>query len=157
MGHTVSAVCVLDTGVFCELLAVPGKSQNPREYRGRLKTLIEGCESILLPLAVIIETGNHIGQVDNGSARYELAKQFVNYVRQAIDGKAPFSICGSPSTQDIGRWLNDFPNWATRAGSGLADLSIKMEWHRQCQANRRRRVYIWSKDAHLAGCDQTGR
>lgn len=112
------------------------------------------AEALLLPFAAILETGNHIGKVKDGNQRRAFAETMVRWVRDAIEGRAPFVICKLPQQSDLARWIDEFPDWAQHHSSGLGDLAIRREWQHQCAANRRRRVYVWSKDHHLSGMDR---
>jgi hypothetical protein len=63
----VSAVCIVDTSIFCEILAIPGKSSaRAAQFRKEFGTKAKSREALLLPLAVVIECGNHVGQIRNG-------------------------------------------------------------------------------------------
>jgi hypothetical protein len=153
-------VALIDTSIFCEILAVPGKASDPAFYRSELKARVDGGEILLLPMTTILETGNHIGQCSsNGSKRRASAATFVTAVRQAIDGTAPFSPTPFPDVTDARTWLSEFPDWASQTdargkGSGLGDLTIKKEWERQCALNPSRHVYIWSLDNQLMAYDR---
>ncbi|MBO0612093.1 MAG: hypothetical protein RL122_1764 [Pseudomonadota bacterium] len=57
-----SSICVIDTSVFTNLLKVPGRNQNEAEVLRAYQEYAElGCKFIL-PIATIVETGNHIAQ-----------------------------------------------------------------------------------------------
>ncbi len=110
---------------------------------------IEERESLLLPMSAILETGNHIGQNGDGRQRRATAEKFVEFIRQAIRGETPFTPTPLVETERLWEWLGEFPHWAGR-GSGLADLTIRKEFERQCALHRARLVYIWSLDRHLS-------
>ncbi|MFL6196371.1 MAG: hypothetical protein ACJ75H_19480 [Thermoanaerobaculia bacterium] len=102
---------------------------------------VEAGETLLLPMSVIVETGNHIGQNGDGHERREAAERFVRLVHAAIDGKTPFTPTPFFEPEALRVWLAEFPDWAMRTddkgrGSGLADLTIVKEWERQCALNR---------------------
>lgn len=153
-------VSIIDTSIFCELLAVPQKSSNPSAFLAEMKAKTEAGEILLLPMTTIIETGNHIGQCSSdGAKRRYFAQRFTASVQQAIDGDAPFSPTRFFDSVELRKWLAEFPDWtkvtdARGKGSGLGDLTIQKEWERQCALNRSRRVYIWSLDARLAAYDR---
>lgn len=151
-----TAVCLLDTSVFVEILDVPGMTGHRHEIMNALTEKIKAGESLFLPMATIIETGNHIGQNGNGRLRRECAERFVEQVTQALEGHSPFKPISFLKQDDLKNWLTEFPDHAGR-GSGLGDLSIFHDWQRLCRQNTGRRVYIWSLDGHLASYDQTAR
>jgi hypothetical protein len=113
---------------------------------------IEEGESMFLPMATVLETGNHIAQNGDGNLRRQCTTRFVDQVQLALNGKSPFTPINFLEQEDMQRWLDEFPDWAMQ-GSGLGDLSIVHDWRRLCQQNQGRRVYIWSLDAHLSGFD----
>jgi ABC-type cobalamin/Fe3+-siderophores transport system ATPase subunit len=98
-----ATIVIIDTSVFVEILAVPGKSQAIEETRAELEEWIEADAALLLPMAVIIETGNHIAQVSNGAKRRRAAEGFVERVQEALDARvrssrprpSPSTPCGS--------------------------------------------------------------
>lgn len=146
-------IALIDTSIFCELLPVPGMAEDHVGHLELLEKKVDAKESLLLPMATLFETGNHIGQNGDGRVRRSTALRFVKDVRDALDEKSPFAPLQFPSETDVERWIDAFPDWATQ-GSGLGDLSIVKDWERQCALAPRVRVYIWSKDKHLAGYDR---
>lgn len=143
------SICLLDTSILCELLEIPDRCQNAEEIAAELRRKIEGDETLLLPMSVIVETGNHIGQIRDGRLRRSIAEKFVRLIQQAIRGETPFTATPFFETERLLEWLDEFPDWAMR-GSGLADLTIVKEWEHQCALHRSRTVYIWAKDRHLS-------
>ena len=110
-------------------------------------------EKFILPIAVMIETGNHIAHVTDGGARRVVAERFVEFVGKALDGDLPFSPAPMPEAPAIRGWLSAFVDDATR-GVGLADRSIIAVWETQKAFHARSgRVYIWSSDHHLVAYD----
>lgn len=148
-----TAICLLDTSIFVEILNVPDKATQPENILAQLKEHIQNRESLFLPMATILETGNHIGQNGDGGARRQCAQQFVRQVSAALAGQSPFKPISFLQATELQAWLSEFPDHATR-GSGLGDLSIIHDWQRLCVQNRGRRVYIWSLDSHLRAYDR---
>ncbi|WP_372612482.1 hypothetical protein [Halomonas sp.] len=149
-----SAICLIDTSVFVEILRVPGKATRYAEVLGVLnERLAIRREELFLPMATILETGNHIGQNGDGRQRRACAERFVQQVSDALKGQSPFKPVSFLKADQLQAWLEEFPDHAGR-GSGLADLSIIHDWQRLCDQNAGRRVYIWSLDDHLVGFDR---
>lgn len=146
------AVCLVDTTVFVEILNLPFMANQHATIMQQLKDKIGKKESLFLPMATVLETGNHIGQIADGNQRRQRAGTFVNQVQLAIDCQSPFTSINFLEANDMRRWLVEFPNWVSQK-MGLGDLSIKHDWDRLCEQNQRRRVYIWSLDHHLSGYD----
>jgi hypothetical protein len=143
-------VCIIDTSVFCNILRVPNKSQDYEQAIKELNAYIEAGDTLLLPMATIYETGNHIAQNGDGQKRREVAQNFVEQVRQAFTGEAPWTPTPLHNADEFVRWLAEFPDAAMR-GVSLGDLAIIKLFERQCELNPGRRVLIWSYDRHLAG------
>lgn len=148
------SIWLLDTSILCELLQVPNCSDHYREIAQELKRKIERKDTLLLPMTSIFETGNLIGQNGNGTQRRQAALRFVERVREAIQGKAPFQSTPFFEQEQVLGWLEQFPKWVQQTdskghGSGFGDLSIVQEWERQRQLNPGKQVRIWSLDEHL--------
>lgn len=143
------SICLLDTSILCEILAVPGRCAHKDEVLAAMAEKVNERESLLLPMSAIVETGNHIGQNGDGRQRRKAAGRFVSLVQQAIRGETPFTPTPFFESEGLLEWLSEFPDWAMQ-GSGFADLTIAKEFERQCALNRQRRVYIWSLDGHLS-------
>ncbi len=105
--------------------------------------------TLLLPMATILETGNHIGQNGDGRQRREAAERFVEQVQQAIKGRIPLAVPQPLFDPDVLKeYLDQFPDFAMQE-IGLGDLTIVKEFEKQCELNRVRRVFIWTTDHHL--------
>lgn len=146
------AICLMDTTVFVEFLEVPAKSSQSHEIVTDVRKKVELGEKLFLPMATILETGNHISQNGDGRQRRRCAERFVKQVTFAIDGQSPFTPINFLEADDMRNWLFEFPDSAMQE-TGLGDLSIIHDWKRQCERNQGRRVYIWSLDNHLQGYD----
>ena len=155
-GEPMKGICLVDTSIFVQIVNVPFMSNDRPAILEALKSKLAATESLFLPMATIIETGNHIGQNGDGRQKRACAIDFVKQVELAIDGKSPFTALNFLEAKDMRRWLAEFPNWAMR-GSGLGDLSIVHDWERIRDQNEARRVYIWSLDEHLAAYDTGNR
>lgn len=147
------AVCLVDTSIFIEILNVPNKATRHTEVLAELERKLDNTEFLFLPMATVLETGNHIAQNGDGNQRRKCAGQFVAQVQLAIDGRSPFTPINFLEADAMRRWLAEFPDWAMR-GQGLGDLSIVHDFQRLCEQNHGRRVYIWSLDQHLSGYDK---
>ncbi|WP_024643410.1 hypothetical protein [Pseudomonas syringae] len=151
-----TAVCLIDTSIFVEILNVPMKTQQHEETLLQLEQRINEGEALFLPMATIFETGNHIGQNGDGGTRRSCAEHFVVQVQAALECRSPFKAISFLQDNEMSAWLREFPEHAMR-GSGLGDLSIIHDWQRLCSLNPSRRVYIWSSDVHLTAFDQLPR
>ncbi len=147
------SICLIDTSVFVEVLAVFGRSARQKAIRGQLEQKLEDGESLFLPMATILETGNHIAHNGDGTQRRKVANRFVEQVKLALEGRSPFTPMVFPKQDSIRHWLAMFPDFAMR-GQGLGDLSIVQDWERMRTQHSLRRVYIWSLDQHLSAYDR---
>lgn len=148
-------ICIVDTSVFCNVLDIPHKNQHRAEVTAALRDYIAKGYSLLLPLAAIFETGAHISHLSDGRLRRETALRFVEQVRLAVAGLAPWRTTPIPRPEDLAIWLDEFPERA-KCGLSLADLSMIKLFEQQCALNPARRVFIWSYDEDdLSAYDRT--
>ena len=148
-----TGICIIDTSVLCNILKVPNKSQRHEETVKDFEQLIERGVFLLLPMAVIYETGNHIAQNGDGRLRQQKAQEFIRQVRGAITGQAPWRLTPMQDVKQMELWLSEFPDWAMRE-IGFADLSIIKIFEQQCELHSARRVFIWSYDKDLKSYDR---
>ena len=148
-----SAIVIVDSSVLLNIMDVPDRNQHKPAVLDRLGALIDAGDHLFIPMAAIVEVGNHIAQVKNGALRRAAADRFVKEVRSALADEAPWKPINFPSNQEVGSWLDAFPDSATQ-GIGMGDLSIKKEWEELCQRNSMSRVWVWTLDNDLAGLDR---
>ncbi len=149
-------ICLLDTSIFDLYLRVYGQDSYDGEFDDIIDKFNEKAktEKMFLPMATIIETGNHIAQVTEreGKNKKIAADFFVELVEQAIEGKAPFTLVDFLEARVLKTWIKEYPQNAI-ARIGLADLSIKKDFDKLVDSNKGTRVYIWSKDNALLAND----
>lgn len=158
-----STIVLLDTSVYLNILAVPGRSQDFNAVLNEFQRRINVKESFLLPFATILETGNHIARLPSGQERRKFATKMVRDVDMALKGEAPYRPTSFPIREDFLLWLKSFPDHAMRTkkmkrkkneGGSLSDLTIVKEWEKICDQNPTYRVSIWSLDEDLRGYDR---
>lgn len=142
-------IWIMDTSVFTNVLNVPGRNQDRDEILELFKERIEGNDTFLLPYAAIIETGNHIAQLD-GNYKYDYANKFIEQLKLAIEGKAPWKPMKFPTHEDLQNWLADFPAFCGK-GIGFGDYSIIKEWEEQKEQFKAYSVRVWTLDDDLKG------
>ena len=64
-----SDIVIVDTSVLLNVLDVPRRNQDRDAVLAEFDALVDGSASILLPMAVVFETGNHIARLSNGRQR----------------------------------------------------------------------------------------
>ncbi len=146
------SVKLIGTSVLCELLEIPGKS-NPLDA-GKVRTefgkLVGKDVSFILPLATVLETGNHIAQNGNGNVRRAKAKELADFVAKSLEEASPFLSPPFWQNEDLRAWMVQFPTSAMQ-GIGLGDVSIKRDLERARERlPSATPVEIWSKDSHLS-------
>ena len=77
-------ICLIDTSIFDEILNIPGKSQCYSSTIDELDQKLRQKEHLFLPMATILECGNHIAQIGNGTRRRGAAERFIIEVRKAL-------------------------------------------------------------------------
>jgi hypothetical protein len=151
-----SAICLIDTSIFVEILDVPRKAADHDQIISKLQEKVENGDVLFLPMATILETGNHIAQNGDGGQRRSCAHKFVVQVQQALKGQSPFKPISFLEKEQLQQWLSEFPDSAMR-GNSLGDLSIIHDFERLCRQSPRREIYIWSVDSHLSSFKQAAR
>jgi hypothetical protein len=83
----------VDTSILCNLLEVPGKSQDREKVVEELQRKMRSRDcDLLLPMTAVIETGNHIAQLADGRLRRSCAERFAEVLRMVVEGKAPWAL-----------------------------------------------------------------
>jgi hypothetical protein len=148
-----SAIAIVDTSILINLLNVPNMNQDRETVLIQFEEEIKAGTSLLLPFAAIVESGNHIAHIADGRVRRERAGIFVDQIRQALNGSAPWTPLPFPDKTVVLTWLDGFPDMAMKE-IGMGDQSIIEMWKEQCARFPTRRVFIWSVDQHLSGYDR---
>jgi len=82
----------VDTSVVLNLLNFPGRNQDRESVLQELESVIEEKQTLILPLTVIIETGNHIAQLSNGYNRRKIAEAFSELLRKTANKTFPWTL-----------------------------------------------------------------
>ena len=148
------SVAIVDTSIFCNLLDIPRMNEQRKDVVMEMENFIKNGTNLLLPMASVYETGNHIAKLklSDGTIRRNYAEIFVEQVEKAINGEAPWKIMQYPSQEQLIDWLRKFPD-AAMQGKGIADVSIISEWKNFKSKAPTHRVFIWAIDQHLRGYD----
>ncbi|HDQ4528896.1 TPA: hypothetical protein P9F39_005389 [Pseudomonas aeruginosa] len=127
-------VLIIDTSILCCWLNIPGKeTAGPRDDQWdqrRVETIIDAEEkngsTFVLPIASLIETGNHIAQI-NGN-RYDTAVIFAKYIRKTANAETPWAAFTEQSplweTENLLRLSDTWPDLAATKLS-IGDATIK--------------------------------
>jgi len=152
-----SAICLIDTSIFLNLLNVPNRNQDREQVVLDYQTYVESACTFILPMATIIETGNHIAQNGDGNTRRRTAERFSGIVLAAFNGEAPYQPSEFPNSNEVISWLAEFPDHAGRnksqdkitEGTSFGDLSIIKEFEKCCAKFSMSEIFIWSLDEDL--------
>ena len=148
-----TSVMLIDTSILCELIEVPGKSN--ATVASKIKTtfgqLVGNGVRFILPLAAVIETGNHIAQNGDGSVRRSKGQALKSFVEKSLKQDSPFLKPPFWNKEDLEAWMEDFPDSAMRE-IGLGDVSIKRDLaiaKARLQLPSALSIEIWSSDSHF--------
>ncbi|MFI3303679.1 MAG: hypothetical protein SNF68_08250 [Rikenellaceae bacterium] len=106
-------IIILDTSILCVWLQVPGMEScgsdeecfNYDDVKKIIDEQIAASATLVLPLATIIETGNHIAQC-NGD-KHNVAKEFADFIVKSINGDNPWALFTKQSSIWEGDKLKD--------------------------------------------------
>lgn len=127
-------ILILDTSVLCCWLQVPGKEEagpvNDRWNHDRINALLEQerakNSTFVLPIATLIETGNHIAQAS--CYRFERATSLAGYLREAADAQSPWAAFTDQSplwqAENLRALAESWPPLAN-SGTSIGDATIK--------------------------------
>jgi hypothetical protein len=127
-------VLIIDTSILCVWLQVSGKTTcgsgsnqwNRERVEKVLEAEIQAATTLVLPLATILETGNHIAQAS--SQRYETAQALAKLMAAAADEKTPWAAFTDQSVlweaEELKKLATEWPDLAARKIS-IGDATIK--------------------------------
>lgn len=127
-------VLIIDTSILCVWLKVPGKETcgknndrwNYERVNEKIEMEYEQNTLFVLPLATIIETGNHISQ-SSGDC-YQLASEFAKIMVGSADNTKPWAAFSEQSTlwtpDKLRQIATEWPSLAAQRIS-LGDATIK--------------------------------
>ncbi|PID55150.1 MAG: hypothetical protein CSA58_08585 [Micrococcales bacterium] len=149
-------VTFIDTSVLLNVLDVPGRNQDAAAVKKTMGEVIDSGESLILPITAVIETGNHIAQLDNGQLRREFAQKLERVLRGVVAGNSPWVL------HDIA-WNSEFlEKLVGGAGTGqdfrslleqkvgVGDLCILAECNAYASRVKTATVRIWTLDRALS-------
>lgn len=155
-------VLIIDTSILCVWLKVPkmetcGTDEDKWDF-GRvdryIEEEIEASTTLVLPLATIIETGNHIAQASGN--RYHLAQSLAKIVTSAADEQSPWAAFTDQSVlweaENLKNLATEWPALASQQIS-IGDATIKTVAEYYTQAGFR--VEILTGDSGLKAYQPT--
>lgn len=152
-----SEVVFLDSNVLLNLLDVPGKNSDRHRVAEEFRRLAKDGALMVIPIVVVVEVGNHIAQLA-GHERRDRGLRLQEFLRQSLEGTAPFTTSGASWDAGFLRDLlegggagSDFLALCT-AGIGAGDAAILLEVRRfreRVDLPSGRIVRLWSSDRAL--------
>ncbi len=123
-------VLIIDTSILCVWLEVPTKKEckdwDKELVDELIKEEIKQKSTLVLPLATIIETGNHIAH-SKGNI-FELAEKLSKLMIEAADETSPWAAFTRQSdlwsAEEFKRLANEYPELA-KQGLTMGDITIK--------------------------------
>jgi len=127
-------VLIIDTSILCVWLDVPGKSTcgpdldkwDKQRVNQKLNEELTKKTTFVLPLASIIETGNHISQASH--SRKERGDALADLMRKSADEESPWAAFSDQSVLWTAEKLRDLADsWPALAAEklSLGDATIK--------------------------------
>ena len=127
-------ILIIDTSILCVWLQVPGRERcgkkgdewNKERVNEHIDLAMNQKAIFVLPLATIIETGNHISQA--GQSRREKAESLADLINKSADQTSPWAAFSEQSAlwthEKLKKLAETWPDLAVQKIS-LADATIK--------------------------------
>lgn len=127
-------VLIIDTSILCCWLKIPGKetcgtginSWDKIKVDRFLDREIHAGTTLVLPLATILETGNHIAQAN--TLRFEKATELAGLIESTVEQKSPWAAFLEQTTlwdnNGLKKLADEWPSLASRQLS-IGDATIK--------------------------------
>ncbi len=152
-------VVFLDTSVLLNVLDVPGKNGERQLVVPRFSELVRsGTTLMIIPMAAVIEVGNHISQLADGGVRRDRMRRFADFLRKSLSGHPPWVVSGSTWDSEflgelvegrLGRpGLVDLSSGGVGAGDGSILLELE-RYRRRSDVPSQLPVELWSLDQGL--------
>ena len=142
-------VRLIDTSILLNLLGVPGRCQDAETVKIEFDAAIREKDTLILPFATIIETGNKIAQI-RGERKHHIAEKFTEYLKRTALDEAPWSCASFDiSNEDLFFYSEHFLDYADKS-VGMGDLSIIHHYEKCKELLPVGNIMIWSTDQHLS-------
>lgn len=157
-------VLILDTSILCVWLKVPGKETcgsgtgkiTYDMVSKKVDAEVEQGTTFILPMAAIIETGNHIAQSTGN--RFSIASSLVEIIHKSVDATSPwaaFTVQSDLWKEEALKQLANRWKGTVVSGQSMGDASIVDVANYYCQAGYE--VEIYTGDKGLKSYEPTAR
>ena len=148
----------IDTSIMLNLLEVPGKCSDKEKVKREWAEVLRAEDTLIMPIATIIETGNHIAHISDGHARRTITLKFKEYLEKTANSQAPWQLYGNGLEKEEIKYLKylaenmeKFTAW----NIGIGDMTIIYAYEEYIQkVPSLGTVMIWSMDDHLSSYRQ---
>lgn len=150
----------IDTSILVEILGVPDKCSDSDKFR---KELVEFYKkpnaTLIMPISVLIETGNHVNHIKDGSRKTEVLDKFYDILNMFLTNSSPWSFYGYNFTVDDTRRIIEHYKVVVYSKVGIGDVFILDAYNQyveQLKANKKQNhlISIWTLDEHLSSYSQ---
>ena len=142
----------IDTSVMLNLLEVPDRCNEADRIKQEWKQSLASNDTLIMPSATIIETGNHIAHIRNADKRRKIASRFGEFLQKTAMEEAPWQLYEVKNIKEELLYLAEhIEDFATKK-TGIGDMSIIYAYERYIEETPAiGTIMIWSTDAHLQG------
>jgi hypothetical protein len=151
-------VAFVDTSIVLNLLRVPGKAQSADECTAEHRRRKAAGEVFILPATAVIETGNHISQLNDGRARRECATKFETLLANVLQSRPPWTLHEAAWNAQFIEMLRSgagtkqsLVELFTSQALGAGDLAILAEARQYASRVAHCKVTVWTLDRRLRG------
>ncbi|MFC6549488.1 hypothetical protein [Cohnella cellulosilytica] len=126
-------------------------NQNHKEVIEDLALLQQDRQqTLILPLATLIETGNHIAHIADGNLRRSRAQTMAELIKRTVNEQAPWSYYGREFEKEDLLAISDAVVEHAVMKIGIGDLSIVQVYKKyKDSVIPIASIRIWSLDKHL--------
>lgn len=149
-------VYFMDTCVLLHILEVPGRSETQKTnlYTEKLINIsLRGNTLIIIPLSVVIETGNHINHISDYTKKMDCVNKFMDILNKVKTKEAPWVIYGYDYNEERIEKVIDKYTSLVVSNTGMGDVFILEAFETYVEATPKKilgKVEIWTEDHHLS-------
>lgn len=152
----------IDTSILLEILEVPNKCKDSMKYKKEFAEFTKQSQAnVIMPISVLIETGNHINHIkSNPQAKETSTQKFLEILNLFINSTNPWFFYGYDfNEKDIKRVIETYQGYRY-SGTGLGDIFILDSYKEYVSklkdsGNRNHKIMIWTLDERLQGYCET--
>ena len=97
-----SDIVIVDSNILLNVLDVPAHNQDREAVFTEFEVLVEAGDHLLLPMAAVLETADHIADLSDGRERRRFAIRFRDRILEALRDDAPW--CPSSNSRKHHVW-----------------------------------------------------